>query len=186
MRRIAYLLGLLGLAALAACSGARAVAPDFTLSDDAGNGWTPSLQGKAMVLLFGFTHCMDTCPATLAKLERLTKELGPHAGDVNIVFVTIDPQRDSGPVLRRFLSNFAQPGAAHLVGLTGTPAQIESVERAYHVWSQKIPGKRRNMEYDEAHTSVIFLVDANGRMRGMHDDDESTQTLSQAIRGMLE
>jgi protein SCO1/2 len=186
MRSTARLLVLLGLVLLAACGGGGSAAPDFTLRDDAGNAWTRSAQGKAMVLLFGFTHCMDTCPATLAKLERLTQALGAQAGAVDVVFVTIDPQRDSGPVLRRFLSNFAQPGSARLVGLTGSTAQIEQVERAYHVWAQKIPGKRGSPDYDEAHTSVLFLIDARGRMRGMRDDDESPQSLAKAIREMLE
>lgn len=184
MRGPNRLLVVLSFVLAAACAGGHA-APDFTLRDDDGAAWTRSQQGKAMVLLFGFTHCMDTCPATLAKLERATQGLGVRARDLDVVFVTIDPQRDSPAVLKRYLANFARPGASTLVGLTGTQADVASVQRAYHVWSQKLPDKH-GMGYDEAHTSVIFLIDARGRMRGMQDDDASPQSLAQALRGILD
>ncbi|MGB8966807.1 MAG: SCO family protein, partial [Candidatus Cybelea sp.] len=137
MRRVLGLFVLLSCAAVAvACSNARS-APDFILRDDGGNPWRLSQQrGSAVLLTFGFTHCADTCPAMLAKLARCTASLHARTNEVEVVFVTIDPRRDTTTVMHRFISRFVQPGESRLVGLTGTPGEIEAVERAYHIWSQ--------------------------------------------------
>ena len=177
---------LLGLAALAACSAGGPAAPDFTLRDDAGNAWTRSQQRQAMLLDFGFTHCGDTCPLTLSKLERASQQLGARAGDVQIVFVTVDPARDSPPVLHDFLAKFALRGGSRFVGLTGTNAQIAGVERAYRVWAQKMPAKRGSDDYDVMHASTVFFIDARGVQRGLHDDTESPSSLAQAMRSLLQ
>jgi protein SCO1 len=187
MRRLFALLVVLPLGlALAACAGGGWSAPDFTLHDDGGRTWTLSQQrGDVVLLTFGFTHCTDTCPTTLAKLEHLTQKLGRQSNQVEVAFVTVDPQRDTAAVMHRFLARFTQPGGSRLVGLTGSPSQIATVERAYHVWSQKIPGRHGYDNYDEAHTAVIYVIDAGGRIRGLHDDDDSEQSLSAAVRQVL-
>ncbi len=187
MRCLSPVLAALSLGLLlAACAGRGWSAPDFTLRDDGGRAWTLSQQrGKVVLLTFGFTHCTDTCPATLAKLEHLTLGLGQESNQVEIAFVTVDPQRDAPAAMHRFLMRIAQPGGGRLVGLTGTPAQIGAVERAYHVWSQKIPGRHGYDDYDEAHTAVIYVIDARGRIRGLHDDDDSEQSLNAALRQVL-
>jgi protein SCO1 len=186
MRRLFALLAALPLGlAFAACSGGWN-APDFTLHDDGGQAWTLSQQrGDVVLLTFGFTHCADTCPATLAKLEHLTEGRSEPSPQIEIAFVTVDPQRDTPAVMHRFLARFAQVGGGRLVGLTGTPAQIAGVERAYHVWSQKIPGPRARDDYDEAHTAVIYVIDGSGRIRSLHEDDDSEQSLRAALRQVL-
>lgn len=164
---------------LAACAGGTA-APDFTLRDDAASLWTLSQQhGKAIVLTFGFTHCADTCPATLAKLARVTESTTHAKTGAEIVFVTIDPARDGIVQLHRFVERFALPDGAPVVGLTGTTAQIQNVERQYHIWSQPMP------KGDIAHTAAIYLIDPNGRIRTVLDDDDSAGSLSRAIGAML-
>jgi protein SCO1 len=187
MRCLFVLLAALQLGlVLTACGGSGRNAPDFTLHDDGGRTWTLSQQrGDVVLLTFGFTHCTDTCPATLAKLEHLTQGLGQQSNQVEIAFVTIDPQRDTPAAMHRFLARIAQPGGGRLVGLTGTPSQISAVERAYHVWSQKIPGRHSRGDYDEAHTAVIYVIDAGGRIRSLHDDDDSEQSLQAAVRQVL-
>lgn len=158
-------------------SGAWA-APGFTLTDDRGQAW--SLQGQrghGVLLTFGFSHCRDTCPTTLAKLARIADRLDRRENAVDVAFVTIDPARDTPAVLRRFIARFGSP---HLVALTGTPAQVAAVGQAYHVWSQKIPGRHGN--YDEAHTAVIFFIDALGRVRSLRDDVDSQAELTRAAR----
>jgi protein SCO1 len=187
MRRLSVVLVALPLGLLlAACAGGGWNAPDFTLHDDGARAWTLSQQrGNVVLLTFGFTHCTDTCPATLAKLEHLTEGLGDSANQVEIAFVTVDPQRDTPAVMHRFLARFAQDGGGRLVGLTGTPAQIAGVERAYHVWSQKVPGRHTRGDYDEAHTAVIYVIDARGRIRSLHEDDDSEQSLQAALRQVL-
>ena len=130
-------------------------------------------------MTFGFTHCADTCPATLAKLARLAATNAKTP--VEIAVVTVDPQRDSVTAMHRFVTRFAE-GNARVVGLTGTPAQIDDVERAYHVWAQRIPGRRLNAAYDVAHSAVVYFIDPSGVTRSVHDDDDSDAVLAAALR----
>ncbi len=155
-------------------------APDFTLTADGGRPWTLSAQaGRPVLLTFGFTHCADTCPATLAKLARLTQSLGAAANTVEIAMVTVDPQRDTPPVLHRFVARFGGP----IVGLTGAPSHVAQIEGAYHVWAQRIPGKHRLAnDYDVAHTAVIYAIDGRGNIRSIRNDDDSDATLTASIR----
>jgi protein SCO1/2 len=165
--------------ALAAC-GSAATAPDFTLRNDRGNSWTLSEQrGNAVLLTFGFTHCADTCPATLAKLSRVSGSLRGAASRVEIVFVTVDPARDDSAVLHRFVSRFVQDSGAAIVGLTGTPREIARVEAAYHVWSAPEP------HGNFAHSSAIVLIDPRGRLAGIQDDDASDATLARSIAALV-
>jgi protein SCO1/2 len=169
---------------IAACSNGRA-APNFTLQDDAAKPWALSQQrGKALLLTFGFTHCADTCPATLARLAGMSRSLGARAAELEIVLVTVDPLRDTSAVMHRYIDRFRLLGSSHMVGLTGTAQQIEAVERAYQVWSQRIPGTRRR-GYDEAHSSVIFLIDSQGRIRALRDAEDSERSIAHAVAEML-
>jgi protein SCO1/2 len=181
-RALALLALLMATLAPVACSAGRE-APDFTLQDAHGAPWQLSAQrGKAVLLTFGFTHCADTCPAILARLAYTTAALGPRAGDVEIAFVTVDPQRDTPLVLQRFVRRFARPGD-EIVGLTGTPLQISAAQAAYHVWSQKI--HRDKSGYDVAHSAAIFVIDPNGRLHDVLDDEDSEGSLLAAVRSAL-
>lgn len=179
MRSASCLVGTLALAAVLASCGPRGpAAPDFTLTSDAGQRWTMSAQrGHAVLLTFGFTHCADTCPATLAKLAHLVRKSGAQAAGVRIAMVTVDPRRDTVAALHAFVSRFGN-GA---VGLTGPTASIQSVERAYHVWVQPLPPKRGRSGYDVAHSAAIYLIDAGGRIRGLYPDDEPEASLARAV-----
>lgn len=177
-KRLGGLVALGCIAWIAAC-GAGRTAPDFALRDDAAQPWSLAAQrGKVVLLTFGFTHCADTCPATLGKLSNLTRALGTRARDAEIAFVTVDPARDTPPVLHRFLARF-EPGSSRLVGLTGTISQIAAVENAYHVWSQRMPHNAY------AHSSVIFLIDPQGRIRALRDESDSPASLAHVVAEML-
>ncbi|HEX3368084.1 MAG TPA: SCO family protein [Candidatus Cybelea sp.] len=165
-----------------ACSGGRS-APDFALQSDRSTPWQLSAQhGKAVLLTFGFTHCPDTCPTILARMVRATAALGARAGNVEIAFVTVDPSRDTAPVLHRFVNRFARPGV-DIVGLTGTPLQIAAAEAAYHVWAAKIHARKGS--YDVAHSAAIFVIDPSGRFHGVLDDQDSEGTVVAALRKAL-
>ncbi|MFY9630213.1 MAG: SCO family protein [Candidatus Cybelea sp.] len=165
-----------------ACSGGRG-APDFSLQSDRSAPWKLSEQrGKAVLLTFGFTHCADTCPAILARLAHATASLGARAGNVEIAFVTVDPSRDTPPVLHRFVNRFAQPGV-DIVGLTGTPSQIAATETAYHVWSEKVHARKGG--YDVAHAAAIFVIDPNGRFHDVLDDEDNEGAVVAALRKAL-
>lgn len=161
--------------ALAGCAGGRP-APDFRLQDDSSVPWLLSQQrGKAVLLTFGFTHCSDTCPAILGKLAHLTAALHDRSDGVEIVFITVDPARDSPLVLHRYLRRFALPGASPLIGLTGTRVQIEKVARDYHVYFQALPAG------NVAHSAVVYVIDSHGRLRATLDDDDSEHDLLAAV-----
>jgi len=167
--------------AVAGCAHSSPVA-DFTLQSSDGAPWSLAGQrGKAVILTFGYTHCTDTCPLTLAKLGRTLQALGPRSRDVEVAFVTVDPARDKPALLRGYLQSFGDG----FVGLTGTPQQIQAVEKAYHVWAQPIPGKHGNDNYDDAHSSAIYFIDANGTVTALLDGSDSVDALTQAARRML-
>lgn len=170
------------VALLAGCSSHRLAAPDFTLTADDNRPWALSAQrGHPVLLTFGFTHCADTCPATLAKLAHLRRSLGDQGRDVAIAMVSVDPRRDSPAVLHRFVTRFDGPVA----GLTGSQSRITAVESAYHVWAQRVPGRKPSAGYDVVHSAVIYVIDASGAIRGIHDDDEPEVALASAVRDAL-
>ncbi len=175
--RVAAFLLIFG-AMIASCGNAGG-APNFTLLDDHGRPWSLAQQrGKVVLLTFGFTRCADTCPATIAKLARITRTLPGGTQHAEVAFVTIDPARDSVPVMHRFIARFAEPGNGELVGLTGTPAEIARVKTLYQIWSQPTP-------HDIAHTAVIFLIGPDGRTRSLRNDDDSQESLSRAVAAIL-
>jgi protein SCO1/2 len=158
---------------LTACARGPA-APDIALDSDAGVPWQLAAQrGNAVILTFGYTHCADTCPVTVARLARLMQRIGPSGNRVEIAFITIDPKRDTPHALHAFLSRF-EPTPAHLVGLTGTTAQIDAVENAYHAYAR-----------GETHSTFIFFIDRSGHTIGVHDDGDSDAVLAQAAREAL-
>ena len=177
-RLVRALIGLACAAGIAACSAGKG-APDFSLRDDRGQTWTLSQQhGSAVILSFGFTHCRDTCPATLAKLSHASSSLRGHSRPVEIVFVTVDPARDDVATLHRFVSRFSPPSGGSIIGLTGTRAQIARVQSAYGVWSQPL----RNG--DIAHTAAIVFIDASGRLADVQNDDATDESLARSLAAL--
>lgn len=174
---------LLLVAVVGGCAQRAPTAPGVSLTDDGGHAWSLAAQrGRPVLLLFGFTHCADTCPETLAKLTHLRSELGDAGRNLEIAMVTVDPQRDTPAVLHRFVGHFDGP----VVGLTGSPGQVAVVEGAYHVWSQRVPGPRRApQDYDIVHPAIVYFIDANGAVRGIHDDGESDAAMRSAVRDLL-
>ena len=158
-------------------------APNFTLTSDSGIPWTLAAQhGKVVALFFGFTHCTDTCPDTLAKLANvLHQDKAGTRGE--IAFVTIDPQRDTPAVLHKYIRRFS--GAA-IVGLTGTPAQIAAVEHAYNIWSKPVPDPHGGTDYDEEHSAFTFLIDRDGNWRVIHNDDDRQRDFSADVQELLQ
>jgi protein SCO1/2 len=168
-------------ASLAACArSAGPAAPQVSLTSDTGKAWNlRDERGHAVLLTFGFTHCADTCPDTLAKLAKLSDRIDASGNEVRIAFVTVDPARDTPAVVHRFLQRF---DTARIVGLTGTQQQIDGVENAYHVWAQRIPGRTHGAKgYDVAHSAVIYFIDPRGDIASIHDDDDSDAALAAAL-----
>lgn len=180
----------LAIAALAACASphfdgtalpARA-APPFTLTDQTGRAWSlASQRGTTIALYFGYTHCPDDCPLTLAMLSRVFAQLDPHESHTEVVFVTVDPARDTPPVIAAFIHHFH---GARIVGLTGTPSTLRAIQSAYHIWSQKMPGPNAHGGYAVAHASPVFLIDASGMLRVIHDDNDPRSAFVHDLRAL--
>src|SRR5882672_10973918 len=119
-------------------------APDFSL--DGSNGKKLSLRdhlGKVVILQFGFTFCDEVCPVTLARLTEVYKKLGSAAGDVQLIFVTVDPKRDSPERLREYLAAF-NPS---FLGGTGTPDELAVVRKTYGVFAEQVVSRNPALGY---------------------------------------
>ena len=130
----------------------------FTLTGSDGKPFASTrLNGKPAAIFFGFTHCPDVCPATLARLAKLRRQLGKGDDAFAIVFVTVDPERDGPAEVGRYAALFG----TSVVGLTGSPAQIEQVKKQYGVYSGKAPQPGGGYSVD--HTATVFLIDRDGK-----------------------
>lgn len=136
-------------------------APDFSLQGTDGRELEMSrYRGKVVLLAFGYSSCTAVCPITLATLAQARRELGPAAADVQVVYVTVDPERDVPARLRTFLRNFD----ASFIGGTGTPQQLALVRKDYGISAQKIVLADG---YAYSHSSFTYLIDRSGRIRAL-------------------
>ena len=135
-------------------------APDFTLTNQDGEKVTlGDFKGKAVFMFFGYTHCPDTCPVTLANLNGAVNELGNDKDKVWVIFVTVDPERDSQAELKKYVTYFNKD----FIGLTGTPDEIKNVADAYHVFYLKEEAGS-DSGYLMGHTSSVYLINPEGRI----------------------
>ena len=133
----------------------------FTLTGSDGKQFSSaSLAGKPYAIFFGFTHCPDVCPTTLARMVRLRQQLGAGDGAFQILFVTVDPDRDGPAEVGKYAELFNSP----VTGLTDSPAQIEQVKKQFGVFSQKVPDSSGGYSVD--HTSTVLLFDRKGDFSG--------------------
>ena len=137
-------------------------APDFQLPGS--NGKSVSLsayKGKVVIVEFGFSSCPTICPVTMAKLSQVWKTLGPQAEQVQTLFISVDPARDTPERLRQFVTHF-HPS---FIGLTGTEPELAKVRESYGVIAAKVSSKEKPLEYDMHHSSSLHIVDRTGKLR---------------------
>jgi protein SCO1/2 len=154
-------------------SSPRAIA-DFQLTDNLGHPFTTrELQGKPSLIFFGFTHCPDVCPTTLAKLAQV-KKVAPVAG-LQVLFITVDPQRDTPTAVGMYAHAFDPD----FIGLTGDPAAIEKVTKAFAVAALRVdlPGG----DYTMDHSALVFLVNARAQIVGIFSPPFDTRRLAQDL-----
>ena len=113
--------------------------------------------GKPTLVFFGFTFCPDVCPTALFELSNLLKGLGPDADRLNVLFVTVDPDRDTPPQLALYLSSFDP----RITGLTGTSENIAAVIKGYRVYAQKVPQEGGGYTMD--HSAMIYMMNGKGQ-----------------------
>ncbi|OYW81364.1 MAG: photosynthetic protein synthase I [Asticcacaulis sp. 32-58-5] len=146
-------------------SGASQVDPSvrvggpFVMVDQNGQTVTEDiLKGKWSAVFFGFTYCPDICPLTLQHLNAVQKELGDKGKDFQIVFVTVDPERDSPAAMKSYIESPGFPGG--VIGLTGTPEQVDVIAKAYRATYSK---SGEGEDYTMNHTAVIYLMNPDGQ-----------------------
>jgi protein SCO1/2 len=136
-------------------------AKDFHLPDTDGRMRSlADFKGKVVALFFGYTQCPDVCPTTLAELTQAKQQLGPDGDKLQVVFVTVDPERDTPKVLKAYMANF-DPG---FIGLVPTPAQLEQVAKDFKVYYKKVEGATPT-SYSMDHSAATYLYDPEGRLR---------------------
>jgi protein SCO1/2 len=134
-----------------------AIGGPFSLTDQDGRAVTDrDMKGRPFLVFFGFTHCPDVCPTTLFEVSEIFRALGPDADRARALFITVDPERDTPAVMKDYLSSFDP----HLSGLTGDPAEIAAVAKAYRVYFKKVP---LDEGYTMDHTAIVYLMDKTGR-----------------------
>jgi len=138
-----------------------AIGGELRLADHNGNARSlADFRGKVVVVSFGYTHCPDVCPTTLADLSAGVKRLGADAPRVQVLFVTVDPKRDTPELLRQYVPAFSPD----FLGLSGDAEATARVTRDFHVYAQERPGKSAET-YTVDHSAQTFVFDREGRIR---------------------
>ena|SRR5690606_13524632 len=139
-------------------------------------------EGKVVMMFFGYASCPDICPTTMAQLSQVMNELGSQADKVRIVFVSVDPHRDTPEILQAYVDAFD----SHAIGLTGTERQISRLARRYRVAYQiEKPRGQDTNDYEVAHSRGIYIFDERGKARMLASDGESVEKLTAAVRELL-
>lgn len=194
IRRITNFVGLILLvAAIAACESKSK--PDLVATDITGADFAQSIdlvdhtgkrrtldefKGKAIALFFGYTHCPDVCPTTMTDMKQTMKLLGSRADELQVLFVTLDPERDTQEILAEFVPSFDK----RFLGLRGTPEQIEATAKTFKIFSNKVntDGKAG---YTIDHSAGIYVFDKQGKIRLYVDYGEKPADIANDIKTIL-
>lgn len=151
----------------------RLTAQDGTILD------SRDLAGKPYAVFFGFTHCPEVCPTTLSEVSRVFDDLGDEARDLTVLFITVDPERDTPEVLREYVSSFT----GRIVGLSGTPDEIADVARKFKAYYEKVPTS--DGSYTMNHSAGVYLMGRDGMFRDIVSYDAAHQQVLEKFRDLL-
>jgi protein SCO1/2 len=158
------------------------MAPEFTLNGSDGAPLTlSSHRGKVVALAFGFTYCQKVCPVTLAKLAQVSQGLGAAARELQVVFVTVDPERDTVGRLREFLGFFHPT----FLGATGEKARLEALREAYGVSASRVTSENEKLGYEVHHSSSVYLIDRAGLLRLLVPFGKSSEDILHDVQLLL-
>ncbi len=187
-----FLLSILALT-LGACSpkpsfkniditGGKAFGTSFSLLDPDGKVRTlEDFKGKVVVMFFGFTQCPDVCPTTLTEMQQAITLLGPQSDKVQVLFVTVDPERDTAEVLKQYVPAFDKS----FLGLRpADEAALEKITKDYKIYYRKVPGTTPG-SYTIDHTAGSYVFDQDGRLRLYVKHEQGPETLAQDLKELL-
>lgn len=156
-------------------------ARNFSLTDFDGKPRTlADYKGKVVLVFFGYTQCPDVCPTTMAEMANVMKQLGPQADQVQVLFITLDPERDKPELLKSYVPAFDP----RFVGLYGTPAQTAAVAKEFKVFYTRVPGSSPD-NYSIDHTAGTYVFDRNGKLRLFVRHGQGPAPLVHDIRQLL-
>ncbi len=164
---------------------ASAIGGPFHLVDQNGKPFSDAdLKGKWHLVFFGYTHCPDTCPTTLNELSLALDKLGkaanaPGRADIGVVFITVDPERDTSDVLKSYVESFDAP----IVALTGSADSVAEAAKVYRVYYAKHP--RSDGGYDMDHSAVIYVMDKEGRFTATFTPDSPSDAIAARLQKLL-
>ncbi|WP_082779717.1 SCO family protein [Acetobacter cerevisiae] len=138
-----------------------------------------AFEGRYTLLYFGYTHCVDVCPLTLATVSAALDELGKRGQNVIPVFISVDPERDTPAVLQEYVERFSP----HIVGLTGSERQLQPVMKAFHVSARRHAPNGSGYLVD--HSSLLYLMDGQNHLVGMIPVDASAHQIASELRRLL-
>lgn len=153
----------------------------FTLTDHKGNPFTDQdLRGKYALIYFGFTSCPAICPTELQKMNVALTQAGALAEQIQPVFITVDPERDTQSVMANYVPQFHP----NLIGLTGTPEQIQAALKAYKIYARKVEDPALT-EYTMDHSSYIYFLDPAGNLLGLYGVSSTPSEIVAAINAAI-
>ena len=157
-----------------------AIGGPFELVDQNGKTVTNTdLEGKWLLVYFGYTHCPDACPTALNNIALALTDLGAKKNEVRPVFITIDPERDTSQTLKDYVSAFGAP----ILALTGTAAQIAQAAKEYRVYYAKHP--EAGGDYSMDHTSIIYVMDPKGRFTATFTGEDPPDQMAARLKKLL-
>ena len=155
---------------------------DFALTDHDGKPFQlASQRGKVVLIFFGYTFCPDACPTTLSKLSSVTRRLGADASKVKVLYISVDPERDTPEVLKADLANFKLDS----IGLTGTKADIDTVVQQYGAAYEIVPTPDSAAKYSVSHTTTLYALDGQGRLRTKFRYEATVDEIVDGIHAIL-
>lgn len=162
-------------------SQASPLGEDLSLTDFTGTPRTlKDFQGKAVVVFFGFIQCPDVCPTTLAELAQVVNALGPDGERVQVLFVTVDPERDTPAIVRDYVTQFDP----RFLGLVGSPEDLARTAKSFKVFYSKVPSKTDD-SYTMDHSAGLYVFDPKGKVRLYARYGQSVESLTNDIRHVL-
>jgi protein SCO1/2 len=163
-------------------TGSKSFGSNFELLDPNGNVKTMAdFKGKAVLIFFGYTHCPDVCPATLIEMQEVMKELGPQADRVQVIFITVDPERDTAELMAQYPPAFD----SRFLGLRpASEAGLAKVAKDFRVYYNRVPGSNPK-NYTMDHTAGSYLFDPTGNLRLYIKHGQGAEPIAHDLRVLL-